>query len=129
MTTATPFLMFQGQAQAAMDFYAATLPNTQVVSVERHGGTTATGGTVKLARLSVCGREFLVSDSPVRHAFDFTPACSIFVDCTTPDEQQRLFDALADGGGVLMPLNDYGFSQRFGWLADRFGVSWQINLP
>jgi len=35
---------------------------------------------------------------------------------------------LAEGGRVLMPLNNYGFSQRFGWLADRFGVSWQLNL-
>lgn len=41
---------------------------------------------------------------------------------------ERLAEALGDGGKALMPLGDYGFSQRFAWLADRFGVSWQLNL-
>ncbi|KAB2903080.1 MAG: VOC family protein, partial [Burkholderiaceae bacterium] len=40
----------------------------------------------------------------------------------------RVFSTLADEGKILMPLNNYGFSQRFAWLSDRFGVSWQINL-
>ncbi len=53
---------------------------------------------------------------------------SIFVDCESPAELERVFAALSDGGEVLMPLDDYGFSQRFGWTNDRFGVSWQLNL-
>jgi len=40
-----------------------------------------------------------------------------------------MFGALADGGETLMPLDDYGSSRRFGWISDRFGVSWQLNLP
>ena len=40
-----------------------------------------------------------------------------------------MFGALADGGETLMPLDDYGSSRRFGWINDRFGVSWQLNLP
>jgi uncharacterized glyoxalase superfamily protein PhnB len=45
-----------------------------------------------------------------------------------PDELQRVFAALAEGGTQLMPLDDYGFSRRFGWVNDRYGVSWQVNL-
>jgi predicted 3-demethylubiquinone-9 3-methyltransferase (glyoxalase superfamily) len=71
----------------------------------------------------------LASDSPVKHAFDFTPSLSFFVDCTSDEEQRRLFAELSDGGAVMMPLDDYGFSKRFAWVADRFGVSWQLNLP
>ncbi len=59
-------------------------------------------------------------DSHVRHAFDFTPAFSFFVDCESNAQIERLAEALSDGGKALMPLGDYGFSQRFAWLADRF---------
>lgn len=52
---------------------------------------------------------------------------SLFVLCDSPDEQQRLWSALSDGGGVLMPLDDYGFGP-FGWANDRFGMSWQLSL-
>ena len=50
------------------------------------------------------------------------------VDFDSAAELERVFAMLADGGQVLMPLDDYGFSKRFGWLNDRFGVSWQLNL-
>lgn len=128
MSTAAPFLMFQGDAQAAIDLYTATLPGTRVLEMRRHPSPTSNGGTVMLARVAICGREFLFSDSPPVHAFTFTPASSIFVECDSDQELERLFAALAAGGGVLMPLGDYGFSRRFGWLNDRFGVSWQLNL-
>ncbi len=129
MTTATPFLMFQGDAQAAMDLYTTALPNTHVLHIQSHEKPTANGGTVLLARMAICGREFLLSDSPPVHAFTFTPSSSIFVDCASADELERIFATLAEGGQVLMPLDHYGFSPRFGWLNDRFGVSWQLNLP
>ncbi|MBK6867977.1 MAG: VOC family protein [Burkholderiales bacterium] len=128
MTTATPFLMFQGQAQPAIDFYCASLPDARVLDMKRHPTPTPNGGTVMLARVAICGREFLFSDSPPVHAFTFTPSSSIFIDCDSADQLDRLFAALSDGGQVLMPVGDYGFSRRFGWLQDRFGVSWQLNL-
>jgi predicted 3-demethylubiquinone-9 3-methyltransferase (glyoxalase superfamily) len=128
MTTATPFLMFQGDAQAAIDLYAATLPGTRVLDMKRHAAPTANGGTVMLARVVICGREFLFSDSPPVHAFTFTPSSSIFIECDDAQQLDGLFAALSDGGGVLMPLGDYGFSRRFGWVNDRFSVSWQLNL-
>ena len=45
------------------------------------------------------------------------------------EELDRLFAGLSEGGGVLMPVGEYGFSRRFAWVNDRFGVSWQLNLP
>jgi predicted 3-demethylubiquinone-9 3-methyltransferase (glyoxalase superfamily) len=130
MTTATPFLMFEGNAQAAMDLYTATFPDSRVLRVERCGaGELGAAGTVKVATFSLCGREFMCSDSPVHHDFTFTPSSSVFVDCDSLEQLERVFGVLADGGQVLMPLGDYGFSRRFGWLNDRFGVSWQLNLP
>jgi predicted 3-demethylubiquinone-9 3-methyltransferase (glyoxalase superfamily) len=71
----------------------------------------------------------LFTDSFVSHGFSFTPSFSLFVDCESEAELERIFAALSDGGAVLMPLGDYGFSRRFGWTNDRFGVSWQVNLP
>ena len=63
------------------------------------------------------------------HDFTFTPAVSIWLDLETEAELGALVDVLADGGKVLMPLGDYGFSRAFAWVDDRFGVSWQLNLP
>jgi predicted 3-demethylubiquinone-9 3-methyltransferase (glyoxalase superfamily) len=131
MTTATPFLMFQGgTAQAALDLYFATFPDSRLVRVERDAaGEAGPIGTIKVAVFTLCGREFMCSDSPVEHGFSFTPSSSTFVDFDSAAELERVFGVLANGGQVLMPLNSYGFSQRFGWLNDRFGVSWQLNLP
>lgn len=85
-------------------------------------------GTIKVARFEVCGQAFLCSDSPVRHDFDFTPSSSIFVTFEFAEELDRIFAVLAEGGRVYMPLGDYGFSPRFGWASDRFGLSWQLSL-
>lgn len=123
--------MFQGgTAQAALDLYFATFPDSRMVRVERYAaGEGARPGTIKVAVFTLCGREFMCSDSPVKHGFSFTPSSSTFVDFDSAAELDRVFGVLAAGGQVLMPLNNYGFSQRFGWLNDRFGVSWQLNLP
>lgn len=86
------------------------------------------GRKVMRAWSSAAGQSVMASDSPVKHAFDFTPSWSFFVECKSGEEQERLFAELSNSGEVLMPLSDYGFSKRFGWAADRFGVSWQLNL-
>jgi predicted 3-demethylubiquinone-9 3-methyltransferase (glyoxalase superfamily) len=85
-------------------------------------------GQVQLAVCTLLGQQITMFDSPVQHGFDMTPAISLFVECNDVDELEGLFAALADGGQVLMPLGDYGFSRRYGWVADRFGVPWQLNL-
>ena len=52
----------------------------------------------------------------------------MFVDCDNNIELEDVFNQLSSGGKVLMPLDNYGFSKKFGWVNDRFGVSWQLNL-
>ena len=72
---------------------------------------------------------FICIDTQAKDTSGFNPAISIFVDCQSNEELELLFSALIDGGEALMPLGNYGFSQNFGWVKDRFGVSWQLNLP
>ncbi|AIF47109.1 VOC family protein [Dyella japonica] len=131
MPKATPFLMFQGgNAQAALDLYVATFPGSRMLSVNRFtAGDIGPEGSIKTARFVLCGSEFMCSDSPIEHAFSFTPSSSIFVEFDAAEALDRTFAVLSDGGEVLMPLDDYGFSRRFGWVNDRFGVSWQLSLP
>ena len=68
-------------------------------------------------------------DSNVKHEFTFTPSFSIYLTCESEAEIEKVYGALINGGGAMMPLDNYGFSQKFGWIADKFGVSWQLNLP
>ncbi|HEU4602022.1 MAG TPA: VOC family protein [Steroidobacteraceae bacterium] len=126
----SPFLMFQKScAEEAMQFYVGLFSRSEITHVERYGrGEPGPEGTVKRADFTLAGQEVICIDSPVKHAFDFTPSMSLFVECESEAELQKAFDALSDGGAVLMPLNNYGFSQKFGWVNDRFGVSWQLNL-
>jgi predicted 3-demethylubiquinone-9 3-methyltransferase (glyoxalase superfamily) len=81
------------------------------------------------AVFTLAGQRLMCSDSFVQHQFSFTPSVSLFVDCADEAELDRLYAALSEKGGVLMPLGEYGFSRKFGWVNDRFGVSWQVNLP
>ena len=123
-------LMFSGDASAAMELYASIFPTFRVERIERYGpGERGSEGTVKRAAASLDGHELVVIDSPVKHAFTFTPAISLFRDCERADELDAAFEKLAAGGQVFMPVGNYGFSARFGWCTDRFGVSWQLNLP
>lgn len=122
MATAHPFLMFQGRCEAALEFYVATLPDTRIVSLDRKPD-----GTVAMALLSVAGLEIMANNSPPVHDFDFTPSTSTFLGVDDPDQVDALATALSVDGKVMMAANNYGFSRRFAWVQDRFGVSWQIN--
>jgi predicted 3-demethylubiquinone-9 3-methyltransferase (glyoxalase superfamily) len=125
----TTHLMFEGVAEEAMNFYVSLFPGSEVVQVERYGpGEHGAEGTVKIATFTLAGQEFHCIDSPVKHGFTFTPSISLFVDCESEAELDEVFSKLSAGGQVLMPLDNYGFSTRFGWVKDRFGPSWQLNL-
>jgi predicted 3-demethylubiquinone-9 3-methyltransferase (glyoxalase superfamily) len=123
-------LMFAGDASAALDLYASIFPDFRVEQIVRYGdGEPGPPGTVQRADAIFGTHRLVVIDSPVKHAFTFTPAMSLFVDCDSAETLDGAFGQLAEGGTVFMPIADYGFSRRFGWCADRFGVSWQLNLP
>jgi len=125
----TTFLMFEGRAEEAMTFYASLFDGAEIASIERYGADgPGAEGTVEQATLRLPGQTLICFDSPVEHGFGFTPAISLFVDCESEREVDELFAGLAEGGAVLMGLDAYPFSKRFGWVNDRFGVSWQLNL-
>ena len=126
----TPFLMFEGRAEEAMTFYLSLFDDGRIEHVNRYGpGGPGAEGSVMTAAFVIAGQRVMCSDSFVHHAFTFTPSISLFVDCASEDVLDRRFLALSDGGQVLMPPGDYGFSRKFAWVQDRFGVSWQLNLP
>jgi len=127
--TIRPFLLFEGQAEAAMNFYTSLFADSRIVEIARYGpGGPGAEGTVMKAVFALGDQTILCTDSIARHDFTFTPAISFFVDCASEDEVRRLATALADGGREFMPLGNYGFSRLFAWVGDRFGISWQLNF-
>lgn len=113
-----------------MIFYVSLFERSKIVAVTHYGpGEAGKEGTVKQATFDVNGQRFMCIDSPVQDPFTFTPAISLFVTCAAEGEIAKLFEALSDKGQVLMPLDAYPFSKKFAWVQDRFGVSWQLNLP
>ena len=129
MQQITTFLMFEGKAEEAMNFYTSLFPNSKVLAISRFGASEeGPEGTVRHATFSLNGQEFMRIDSYVEHGFTFTPSMSFYVTCATEQEIDRLFEKLSEGGGVMMPLAAYPFSPKFACVADRFGVSWQLTL-
>jgi predicted 3-demethylubiquinone-9 3-methyltransferase (glyoxalase superfamily) len=124
-----PYLMFGGQAEEAMRFYVSLFPGARVLEIARYGkGAPGAEGTVSRARFDIGGQTILCTDSTVAHAFSFTPATSLFVQCRSRERMRMLVQRLSEGGKVFMPLDDYGFSKLFAWVADKFGVSWQLSM-
>lgn len=134
MARGVPFLMFcgdqQGRAAAALELYCSVFADARIVSIDRYGpGEPEPEGTVRLAELELGGNTIKAIDNSGPHDFTFTPAISLWVDCSSKEELERAAAALADGGTTFMPVGDYGFSPLFAWVGDRFGVTWQLNLP
>lgn len=126
---ATFFTFQKEDAEEAMNFYIELFDNSEIVSLKRWG-KEAPGkeGTIMHATFRLNGKLFMCSDSPPIHAWTFTPAVSNYVECEDNKQLERLFSELSKNGEVMMPLNNYGFSQKFGFVQDRFGISWQLNL-
>jgi predicted 3-demethylubiquinone-9 3-methyltransferase (glyoxalase superfamily) len=108
--------------------YVSAFADSALLEVERFGSEDEGERGIKHARFQVAGRELVAMDSAGPHHFTFTPAISLVVECDREDELDAAWARLADGATVLMPLQAYDFSPKFGWLQDRFGVSWQIRL-
>ena len=131
----TPFLMFEGEAGAAMDAcitaFEGVVPGREVRR-DLIDASTPRGaeweGKVLHGELEIAGQRLRFFDSFAPHEFTFTPAISLFVELTSPEAVDAVHDALLSGGGRdFMPPGDYGFSRRFAWVGDRFGVTWQLN--
>lgn len=123
-------LTFQkNDAEEAMNFYVSLFEDAEIIDIQRWGtGSPGKEGTIMQAVFELKGHRFMVSDSPPVHNWDFTPAVSTYIECKDEDEIERLFLKLSENGEIAMSLNNYGFSQKFAWVIDSFGVSWQLNL-
>jgi predicted 3-demethylubiquinone-9 3-methyltransferase (glyoxalase superfamily) len=127
MQKIVPFLWFDGKAEEAANFYASIFKNSKIDRITRYGEAgPGPKGTVMSVIFQLEGQEFYALNGGPQ--FTFTPAISFFVNCAIQEEINELFKKLSDGGKILMPLDDYPFSERFGWVEDKFGVSWQLNL-
>ncbi len=115
MQKITPFLWFDGNAEAAVNFYVSIFPNSRVVRLARYGDAgPGPKGTVMDVTFELDGQQFHALNGGPQ--FHFTPAISFFVNCETQREVDELWDKLAAGGEP----------QRCGWVTDQFGLSWQI---
>jgi predicted 3-demethylubiquinone-9 3-methyltransferase (glyoxalase superfamily) len=112
-----------------MRFYVSVFADAEILELDRYGpGEAGPEGAVKGATFRIAGQKFRCFDSPVEHAFGFTPAVSFFFDCDDEGAFDELFDRLSDHGTVLMPPDRYPFARKFAWVSDRYGVSWQLSL-
>ena len=129
MKKTTTFLMFEGKAEEAMNFYISLFEQSEITNIIRYKTNEAgPEGTVKRATFTLNGTTYMCIDSAIKHDFTFTPAISIFVNCDTENEIDALYEQLSKGGKVFMPLAPYPFSPKFGWITDRYGVSWQMSM-
>jgi Uncharacterized protein conserved in bacteria len=124
------FFTFQdNNAENAMNLYVELFENSRIVEIKRWGkGAPGEEGKIMHATFELNGKQFMCSDSPPVHNWNFTPAVSNFVECESESEIDGLFSKLSENGEVTMPLNNYGFSKKFGWVVDQYGISWQLNL-
>lgn len=127
-----PFLWFNNQAEEAANFYVSLFKNSKVTNVTRYVGKEVEKvsgqkeGTVMTVAFELNGVEFSgINGGPV---FTFNPSVSFAVSCGTTAEIDDLWAKLSPGGKVLMELQEYPFSKRFGWVQDKYGISWQLNI-
>jgi predicted 3-demethylubiquinone-9 3-methyltransferase (glyoxalase superfamily) len=124
-----PCIWFDGQAEHAAAFYVQTFPNGRITATSRYpescdNPSGKPRGSVLTVELEVAGQRFTALNGGPE--FVPNPSISFFVHVDATEEATRLFTDLADGGEVLMPLDRYPWSERYGWVKDRFGVSWQV---
>ena len=111
MSKVTPFLMFNDQLEAAIEFYTATFPDSEVRNVARAG----TAGPIRSAEFVVGGQRFMgFNGGPY---FSFSEGISLYVDCEDQAEVDGYWDTLVEAGATPTAC---------GWIKDPFGLSWQI---
>lgn len=122
MQKITPHLWFDKRAREAAELYVSLLPQSKITSVSTISGTPS--GDCDLVSFELAGLPFMaISAGPM---FKFNPAVSFQIKCSTKQEVDAVWAGLSPGANVLMPMDTYPFSERFGWLEDRYGLSWQV---
>ena len=122
MEKITPHLLFDNNAEEAAKFYTSIFKDSRLKNVTTLHNTPS--GTVEIITIEVLGQEFtLISAGPL---FKFNPSVSFLVACSTKEEVNELWKKLSEGGTALMDLGEYPFSEKYGWVQDKYGLSWQI---
>ena len=122
MEKITPHLWFDNNAEEAANFYTSIFKNSKIKNVTTLHNTPS--GTVEIFTIELLGQEFtLISAGPL---FKFNPSVSFLVVCNTKEEVDELWGNLSNGGMALMELGEYPFSEKYGWVQDKYGLSWQV---
>ena len=117
-----PHLCFDKEAKEAAEFYVSVFPNSKVINITQIHNTPS--GDCDVVTFEIAEQKFMsISAGPL---FKFNPSISFHFRCSSVEEVDSIWKKLAEGGTVLMELGEYPFSKRFGWLADKYGLSWQI---
>jgi predicted 3-demethylubiquinone-9 3-methyltransferase (glyoxalase superfamily) len=121
--TIVPHLWYDKEAKEAADFYVSTFgADSAVTNLTTLHDTPS--GDCDVVSFELLGHPFMaISAGPL---FTFNPSISFIVGCETAKEVDRLWNKLSAGGTTLMPLDKYPFSDRYGWLRDKYGLSWQL---
>ena len=132
MQKITPFLWFDSNAEKAIDFYVPIFRNSKKGNIHRYDEPSAKAsgrpkGSVMTASSQLAGQNFTaINGGPI---FKFTPAVSFYVNCETENEIDNLWANLSkDAVKIFWPLQKYNWSEKYGWLTDKFGISWQLML-
>lgn len=125
-----PHLWFDKEAKQAAEFYETIFPDAKILSSTVLHDTPS--GDAETVRFQVMGYEFMaISAGPY---FKINPSISFMVNFDPAQDKDaktridEIWNKLIDGGKALMPLGKYPFSERYGWVEDKFGVSWQLIL-
>jgi predicted 3-demethylubiquinone-9 3-methyltransferase (glyoxalase superfamily) len=125
-----PHLWFDTEAKQAAEFYCAAFPDSKVLNTTVMRDTPS--GDCDVVTFNLNGHDFMaISAGPV---FKINASISFILNFDPAQDKeaeghlQALWDKLADGGSALMPLQEYPFSKQYGWLQDKYGVSWQLAL-
>lgn len=122
MPNITPHLWFDKEAGEAAELYVSLLPGSSITSITKLTGTPS--GDCELVSFVLAGQPFMaISAGPL---FKFNPSVSFHIRCATSQEVDSIWERLLPGGKILMPLERYPFSERYGWIQDKYGLSWQV---
>ena len=117
-----PHLWFDKEADKASKFYMSLFEGSKLKDKSILNETPS--GSVDMIRVELAGQEFmLLSAGPL---FKFTPAVSFLIACSSVEEVEELWQKLIQNGTALMPLDAYPFSEKYGWVNDKYGLSWQV---
>lgn len=110
-----PCLWFNGNAKQAATFYCSIFKNSKI-----------TIDTPMVVNFELNGKKFMgLNGGPM---FKINPSISFFVKCGSLDETNEIWSKLIDGGTALMPIGKYPWNERYGWVQDKFGLTWQVML-